>query len=106
MLPNHPQHELASRQMRGGGGVLSFEIEGTLETAKQFANGLQLVRLAPSLGGVESLLSIPCLTSHAMLSPDERQKAGIADSLVRIAFGIEETGDLIRDVDRALDAVS
>jgi cystathionine gamma-synthase len=106
MLPSHPQHELAQRQMRGGGGVLSFEIEGTLETAKRFADALQLIRLAPSLGGVESLLSIPCLTSHAMLSPDERRKAGIADSLVRIAFGIEETEDLERDIDRALDTVS
>jgi cystathionine beta-lyase/cystathionine gamma-synthase len=85
---------------------LSFEIDGTLETAKRFADALELVRLAPSLGGVESLLSIPCLTSHAMLSPGERQKAGIADSLVRIAFGIEEPEDLVKDVDRALSRVS
>jgi cystathionine gamma-synthase len=103
-LPSHPRFDLAKRQMHGGGGVLSFEIDGDLETAKRFADALTLVRLAPSLGGVESLLSIPCLTSHAMLSPEEREKAGIRDSLVRIAFGIEPTEDLIADVDQALGA--
>jgi cystathionine beta-lyase/cystathionine gamma-synthase len=69
MLESHPQHELARRQMKGGGGVLSFEVAGGLDEAKRFANALELVRVAPSLGSVESLLSIPCLTSHAMLSP-------------------------------------
>jgi cystathionine gamma-synthase len=103
-LPSHPRFDLAKRQMHGGGGVLSFEIDGDLETAKRFADALALVRLAPSLGGVESLLSIPCLTSHAMLSPEEREKAGIGDNLVRIAFGIEPTEDLIADVDQALGA--
>jgi cystathionine beta-lyase/cystathionine gamma-synthase len=102
LLKSHPQHELAERQMRGGGGVVSFEIDGTLETAKRFADALRLVRIAPSLGGVESLLSIPCLTSHAMLTRDEREKAGIADSLVRVAFGIEAAEDLMSDMDRAL----
>jgi cystathionine beta-lyase/cystathionine gamma-synthase len=103
-LPSHPQNDLAKRQMRGGGGVVSFEIDGDLETAKRFADALTLVRLAPSLGGVESLLSIPCLTSHAMLSPEEREKAGIRDSLVRIAFGIEPAEDLMADIDQALEA--
>lgn len=102
--PAHPQYELAKMQMRGGGGVVSFEIDGTLDTAKRFADSLKLVRLAPSLGGVESLLSIPCLTSHAMLSPEEREKAGIRDSLVRIACGIEAPEDLMSDIDGALRA--
>ncbi len=101
-LESHPHYELAKRQMRGGGGVLSFEIDGDLETAKSFADALELIRIAPSLGGVESLLSIPCLTSHAMLSPEEREKAGIRDSLVRIAFGIEAPEDLMSDIDQAL----
>ena len=101
-LESHPHYELAKRQMRGGGGVLSFEIDGDLETAKRFADALELIRIAPSLGGVESLLSIPCLTSHAMLSPEEREKAGIRDSLVRIAFGIEAPEDLMSDIDQAL----
>jgi cystathionine gamma-synthase len=103
-LESHPHYELAKRQMRGGGGVLSFEIDGDLETAKRFADALKLIRIAPSLGGVESLLSIPCLTSHAMLSTEEREKAGIRDSLVRIAFGIEATEDLKADIDQALSA--
>ncbi|MFQ5791483.1 MAG: trans-sulfuration enzyme family protein [Acidobacteriota bacterium] len=104
MLPSHPQHELARHQMRGGGGVVSFEIEGTLETAKRFADGLELIRIAPSLGGVESLLSIPRLTSHAMLSPEDRHRAGIGDGLVRLALGIEDPEDLKADVASALTA--
>jgi cystathionine beta-lyase/cystathionine gamma-synthase len=105
MLESHPQHELARRQMKGGGGVLSFEVAGGLEEAKRFANALELVRVAPSLGSVESLLSIPCLTSHAMLSPEERRRAGIADGLVRLALGVESAEDLIQDLSRALEAV-
>ena len=102
MLSSHPQHELAERQMQGGGGVVSLELEGTLETAKRFVNRLQLFHVAPSLGGVESLVSIPRLTSHAMLSPEEREQTGIRDSLVRLALGIEDTDDLIADIKRAL----
>ncbi|HJS73800.1 MAG TPA: aminotransferase class I/II-fold pyridoxal phosphate-dependent enzyme [Vicinamibacteria bacterium] len=105
MLASHPQHELARRQMKGGGGVLSFEVAGGLEEAKRFANALELVRVAPSLGSVESLLSIPCLTSHAMLSPEERRRAGIADGLVRLALGVESPEDLIQDLSHALEAV-
>ncbi len=105
MLASHPQHELALRQMKGGSGVLSFEVDGGLEEAKRFANALELVRVAPSLGSVESLLSIPCLTSHAMLSPEERRRAGIADGLVRLALGVESPEDLISDLSRALEAI-
>ncbi|MGH9463869.1 MAG: trans-sulfuration enzyme family protein [Vicinamibacteria bacterium] len=103
MLTSHPQHELARRQMEGGGGVVSLELEGTLETAKRFVNHLRLLHVAPSLGGVDSLVSIPCLTSHAMLSPEEREQAGIRDSLVRLALGIEDADDLIADIENALD---
>ncbi|MEE9263735.1 MAG: PLP-dependent transferase, partial [Vicinamibacteria bacterium] len=102
MLNSHPQHELAQRQMQGGGGVVSLELEGTLETAKRFVNHLQLFHIAPSLGGVDSLVSIPCLTSHAMLSSEEREQTGIRDSLVRLALGIEDADDLIADVKNAL----
>ncbi len=105
MLASHPQHELALRQMKGGSGVLSFEVKGGLEEAKRFANALELVRVAPSLGSVESLLSIPCLTSHAMLSPEERRRTGIADGLVRLALGVESPEDLISDLSRALEAI-
>ncbi|MGH9392389.1 MAG: trans-sulfuration enzyme family protein [Vicinamibacteria bacterium] len=105
MLESHPQHELARRQMKGGGGVLSFEVAGGLEEAKRFANALELVRVAPSLGSVESLVSIPCLTSHAMLSAEERRRAGIADGLVRLALGVESPEDLVSDLSRALEAI-
>lgn len=105
MLSSHPQHELARRQMAAGGGVVSFELEGGLAEAKRFANAVSLVRVAPSLGGVESLLSIPCLTSHAMLTPEEREKAGIRDSLVRLALGVEATEDLVADLSEALAVV-
>jgi len=105
MLESHPQYELARRQMKGGGGVLSFEVAGGLEEAKRFANALELVRVAPSLGSVESLLSIPCLTSHAMLSPEERRRAGIADGLVRLALGVESPEDLVADLSRALESI-
>ena len=104
MLESHPQYELARKQMRGGGGVVSFELEGDLATAKKFVNALKLFHIAPSLGGVESLVSIPCLTSHAMLSAQERQDSGIGDSMVRLALGIEDTADLVADIEQALTA--
>jgi len=102
MLESHPQHALALRQMKGGGGVLSFEVDGGLDEAKRVSNALSLVRVAPSLGGVESLTSIPCLTSHAMLPREEREKAGIADGLIRLAVGVEDARDVIADLDQAL----
>ncbi len=104
MLESFSQVELARRQMRGGGGVVSFEVDGGLEGAKRVSNALTLIRIAPSLGGVESLSSIPCVTSHAMLPRDEREKAGIGDGLIRLALGIEDTEDLIADLDGALSA--
>jgi cystathionine beta-lyase/cystathionine gamma-synthase len=105
MLESHPQHDLARRQMRGGGGVLSFEVDGGLPEAKRFSNAVELFRVAPSLGSVESLLSIPCLTSHAMLSSEERRKAGIEDGLVRLAIGVESADDLTADLGRALEQI-
>ena len=102
MLESHPQHELAMRQMRGGGGVVSFEVDGGLAQAKRLANALSIVRVAPSLGGVESLISIPCLTSHAMLSREQREKAGIRDGLIRLALGTEDAEDLVADLEEAL----
>lgn len=99
---SHPQHALALSQMRGGGGVLSFEIEGTGEQARAFAEALQLFALAPSLGGVDSLVTIPALTSHGMISPEHRRKMGVSDQLIRLAVGIESADDLIADLAQAL----
>ena len=86
-LQGHPQRALAMEQMKGGGGVLSFEVDGSGEDAKRLTEALRLFTLAPSLGGVESLVSIPVLTSHAMISPDLRQKMGVTEQLIRLSVG-------------------
>ena len=102
LLKEHPQHALAVTQMKGGGGVLSFEVEGTGEDAKRVSEALRLFTLAPSLGGVESLVSIPVLTSHAMISAEHRKKMGVTEQLVRLSVGIEHVDDLIADLEHAL----
>ncbi|HKW16618.1 MAG TPA: PLP-dependent aspartate aminotransferase family protein [Terriglobales bacterium] len=104
-LKDHPQHALAIEQMKGGGGVLSFEVEGSGEDAKKVSESLRLFSLAPSLGGVESLVCLPVLTSHAMISADQRAKMGVTEQLIRLSVGIENVDDLIADLDRALAAV-
>src|SRR5437588_59620 len=101
-LHGHPQRALAIEQMKGGGGVLSFEVDGTGEDAKRLSEALHLFTLAPSLGGVESLVSIPVLTSHAMISAEHRQKMGVTEQLIRLSVGIENADDLIADLDQAL----
>src|SRR5438876_890777 len=104
-LHGHPQRTLAIEQMKGGGGVLSFEVDGTGDDAKRLSEALRLFTLAPSLGGVESLVSIPVLTSHAMISAEQRQKMGVTEQLIRLSVGIENTDDLIADLDQALAKV-
>ena len=103
-LPSHPQHELAKRQMRGFGGMLSFDL-GSLEAARRVLNNVRLHSLAESLGGVETLISHPATMTHASV-PDERRAAlGITDGLVRISAGIEDIEDLKEDLAQALDKV-
>jgi cystathionine gamma-synthase len=104
-LPNHPGHEIAKGQMSGFGGVLAFEVDATKEETIRFVEALELAYLAPSLGGVETLVSQPSMTSHHFVSPEERAAQGISDSLVRVALGIEDAADLIQDLDRALEAL-
>jgi cystathionine beta-lyase/cystathionine gamma-synthase len=104
-LQGHPQRALAMEQMKGGGGMLSFEVEGSGEDAKKLSEALHLFTLATSLGGVESLVSIPIITSHAMISPEHRQKMGVTEQLIRLSVGIENTDDLIADLEQALGAV-
>jgi cystathionine beta-lyase/cystathionine gamma-synthase len=101
----HPQQALAIEQMRGGGGIVSFEVEGTGEDARKLSENLSLFTLAPSLGGVDSLVSIPVLTSHAMIPPEHRAKMGITEQLIRLSVGIEHAGDLIADLEQALAVV-
>ena len=105
-VEGHPQRALAMEQMHGGGGVLSFEVDGAGEDAKRLTEALRLFSLAPSLGGVGSLVTIPALTSHAMISADHRQKMGVTDQLIRLAVGIENADDLIADLEHALTVVA
>ena len=104
-LPSHPQHELAKRQMRGFGGMLSFELKGGLEDAVRFVESLKIFALAESLGGVESLIELPALMTHASVPKEEREKVGIRDSLIRVSVGIEDVEDLIEDLERGFEAV-
>jgi cystathionine gamma-lyase len=101
-LPSHPQHALARKQMSGSGGVLSFELDGGVQDAKAFVERLELFLIAESLGGVESLIELPALMTHASVPPGERRKIGLADGLIRISAGIEAGDDLIADLDQAL----
>jgi cystathionine beta-lyase/cystathionine gamma-synthase len=102
MLKTHPQYELAKKQLAGAGGVLSFEVEGTGADACRVTEALNLFTLAPSLGGVESLVSIPVLTSHAMIAPDLRKKMGVTEQMIRLSVGIENVDDLIADLEKGL----
>jgi cystathionine beta-lyase/cystathionine gamma-synthase len=104
-LPGHPQHQLAMELMKGGGGMLSFEVEGTGEDAKTVSESMRLFTLATSLGSVESLVSIPVITSHAMISAELRQQMGVTEQLIRLSVGIENADDLITDLEQALAAI-
>jgi cystathionine gamma-synthase len=105
-LEAHPQRAVAIEQMRGGGGMVSFEVEGSGDDARRLTESLRLFTLAPSLGGVDSLVSIPVLTSHAMISPEQRQRMGVTEQLIRLSVGIENADDLIADLEQAFAVVS
>ncbi len=105
-LKSHPQYEVAREQMSGGGGMVSFEVEGTGEDARRASEAMRLFTLAPSLGGVESLVSIPVLTSHAMIPAAERAKMGVTEQMIRLSVGIENADNLIADLESALQAVA
>jgi cystathionine gamma-lyase len=101
-LPSHPQHALASRQMSGFGGMISIEL-GSRERAAHLLKSMHVFSLAESLGGVESLISHPATMTHASVAPEFRQKLGITDGLVRLSCGVEETEDLISDLEQAFE---
>jgi cystathionine beta-lyase/cystathionine gamma-synthase len=103
-LPSHPQHQLATRQMRGFGGMLAFDL-GSLDAARRLLNGVRLLALAESLGSVETLISHPATMTHASVPADRRAALGITDGLVRISAGIEDIEDLRDDLSQALDRV-
>ncbi len=105
LLENHPDYAIAKAQMQGGGGVVSFEVEGTGVDALRFSEALHLFTLAPSLGGVDSLVTIPVITSHSMISAEQRAKMGVTDQMVRLSVGIENVDDLIADIENAFNVV-
>jgi len=104
-LKSHPQYAIAREQMAGGSGMVTFEVEGTADDARRVSEAMRLFTLATSLGGVESLVSIPVLTSHAMISAELREKMGVTEQMVRLSVGIESADDLIEDLERALEVV-
>ena len=104
-LKSHPQYAIAREQMSGGGGMVTFEVEGTGEDARRVSEAMHLFTLATSLGGVESLVSIPVLTSHAMISAEQRKTMGVTEQMVRLSVGIESADDLVADLEQALQAI-
>ena len=105
-LPSHPDHDIAKKQMTGFGGVVSFEVKGTLEETSKFIDALNLPYIAPSLGGVESLIEQPLVMSYYQCTPEDRRRFGIPDNMIRMSCGIENPEDLIADLAQALDATA
>jgi cystathionine beta-lyase/cystathionine gamma-synthase len=103
-LPSHPDHEMAKRVLGGFGGMVGLEVRGGAERASRFVRALQLATLAPSLGGVETLVSEPRFTSHSRLTPEQRSALGIPDGFLRFSLGIEDAEDIIADIEQALEA--
>jgi len=102
-LPSHAGHAIARRQMSGFGGMLTFEVDGGLDGARRVIDRFRVILNAPSLGSVESLASLPVLTSHHGFPPDEMRRAGVTDGMIRISVGVEPVDDLIADLARALE---
>ena len=102
-LPSHPHHTVARELMTGFGGIVTFAVKGTLDEVSRFVDACRIPRIAPSLGGVESLIEQPALMSYFELSTEQRQAVGITDDLVRYAVGLEDTDELVADVLAALD---
>ncbi|HEX6161704.1 MAG TPA: PLP-dependent transferase, partial [Thermoanaerobaculia bacterium] len=103
-LASHPDHAVARRVLDGFGGMLGLEIAGGGDAAARFVRAVKLAKLAPSLGGVETLMSEPRYTSHAGMSRERREANGIRDGFVRVSLGIEDADDIIADIEQALEA--
>src|SRR3989442_9877784 len=104
-LMSHPQHNRAGQLFDGFSGMFCFEPKGGKNPAKQFMKNVSIPIIAPSLGGVETLLTRPAVTSHSGMSPEDRKRLGITDGLIRVSIGIEATEDLIKDFGEALDRI-
>jgi cystathionine beta-lyase/cystathionine gamma-synthase len=105
MHESHPQYAVATSQMSGFGGMVSFELDADLAAAERFCAATKVFTLAESLGGVESLIELPALMTHASIPPDVRKDIGIADGLVRASVGIEHIDDLLADLEQAMDVL-
>jgi cystathionine gamma-synthase len=105
-LKDHPGHEIARRQQRGFGAMLSFELRGGVREVRRFLDAVSFFTLAESLGGVESLVAHPATMTHAAMDPEARAVAGIGDSLLRLSVGLEHADDLLADLKRALDSLA
>ena len=104
-LPSHPQHEVAKRQMSAYSGMITFELEGGLESGRTLMNSVELCSLAESLGAVETMITHPATMTHAEVPKEERDARGLTDGLVRISVGLEDVDDIIADLEQALDRV-
>jgi methionine-gamma-lyase len=104
-LKSHPQYELAKQQMDGPGSMMSFELKGGFDAGKRMMDAVQLILLAVSLGGVESLIQHPASMTHSKISHEHKLEAGITDGLVRLAVGIEDVKDILADLEQALGKV-
>jgi len=104
-LPSHPDHEIAKKQMKGFGGMISFELKSDFDGTKKFVDHLKVIKIATSLGGVSTLITQPVTNTHVGLSPEERKKTGISDSLLRISIGIEDPELIISDMEQAFRVI-
>src|SRR5690606_20970697 len=102
MLPSHPQYELAKKQMRHGGGLVTFEIKGGLEQGRKFLDALKMISHSPNLGDTRTIAVHPASTTHSKLSDDERAAVGISPGLIRISAGLEKIDDIITDINQAI----
>lgn len=102
MLPSHPQHELAKKQMRHGGGLVTFEVKGGLEQGRRFLDSLKMISHSPNLGDTRTIAVHPASTTHSKLSDDERAAVGISPGLIRISAGLEKIDDIITDINQAI----
>ena len=104
-LKSHPQHDLAKKQMSGFGGMITFFLKGEIDESRRFLENVKLFALAESLGGVESLVDHPAIMTHASIPKPVREQLGIYDNLIRLSVGIEDSEDLIADLEKAFSKV-
>ncbi len=104
-LESHPQHSIAKKQMKGFGGMITFFLKGGINESRKFLESVHLFALAESLGGVESLIEHPAIMTHASIPADVRQKLGIHDNLIRLSVGVEDIGDLVKDLEIAFNKI-